>query len=167
MKTSEENAPSAPSALGETEALIVSLASDPLRAETPSALVDEELRAAGGDPARIRSEGAALAATLLARRRAVIADRAREDLARRRQAAASAPRIPRDSRDELLRMLTAVQQSPRYAGQVTAMFRKRKLDDATNEELAVLLEEIEAARRADEGGDGDEGADGADGDGSA
>jgi hypothetical protein len=53
-------------------------------------------------------------------------------------------------------MLVAVQNDPRYAGQVSAMFRKRSLAEATTEELAVLLEEIEAARLADEAGEDDQ-----------
>jgi hypothetical protein len=137
------------------ERMLRSIAEDPLRPETPPEVVDDELRAAGGDPERIRAEGAAFAKQLLEKRRAILKDRTREDLARRRAAAARAPHIPRDSRDDLLAMLAAVQKNPRYAGRVTAMFRKRNLGDATNEELAVLLEEIEAARLLDDKDDED------------
>jgi hypothetical protein len=133
-----------------TGSMLESIAQDPLRPETPSELVDEELRAAGGDPQRIRAEGAAFAKALLEQRREILNARAREDLERRRAAAAKAPRIPRESRDDLLAMLAAVQKNPRYSGQVTAMFRNKKLSEATNEEIAVLLEEIEAARLSDE-----------------
>jgi hypothetical protein len=130
--------------------MLASLERDPLRAETPAELVDEELRAAGGDPAKIRAEGAAFAAKLLEARRKELAARAKKDLERRREAAARAPRIPRGSREDLLAMLAAVQNHPRYAGRVSAMFRKRSLSEATDEELAVLLEEIEAARLAED-----------------
>jgi hypothetical protein len=47
-----------------------------------------------------------------------------------------------------------VQQNPKWAGQVSAMFRKRSVGEVSNEELATLLEEIEAARLA-EGDDDD------------
>jgi hypothetical protein len=106
-----------------------------------------------GDPARVRREGAALAKKLLERRRAVLKQRAQADLAARR-AAAKAVVIPRDSRLELLAMLAKVQKDPRYAERITAMFRKRKLEEASNDEIATLLEEIEAARLAE--GDSEE-----------
>ena len=151
MATNEKRTP--PDAL---KRMFESVEHDPLRPETPSELVDDELRAAGGDPERIRKDGAALAKQLLEKRREVMKDRLRKDLAARRAAAAKAPRISRDSRDELLAMLAAVQASHRYAGQVTAMFRKRSVAEVSNEELATLLEEIEAARLAgDDGDDGD------------
>jgi len=137
--------------------MLESVERDPLRPETPSELVDEELRAAGGDPARIRKDGAALAKQLLEKRRETLKQRARDELVARRAAAAKAPRISRESREELLAMLAAVQASHRYAGQVTAMFRKRTVADVSNEELATLLEEIVAARLAgDEGEDNEE-----------
>ena len=50
---------------------------DPLRPETPAELVDEELRAAGGDPERIRRDGGALAKLLLERRRTILRERAK------------------------------------------------------------------------------------------
>ncbi len=128
---------------------------DPLRPETPSDVVDEELRAAGGDPERIRRDGGDLAALLLERRRTILKERAKADLAERRARAESAPRISRDSRDELLRRLAAFEADPRYGGQVSAMFRNRPPAEASNEEVATLLEEIEAARLAE--GDDDEG----------
>jgi hypothetical protein len=150
MATNEKKLP--PDAL---KRMLESVERDPLRPETPSELVDEELRAAGGDPERIRKDGAALAKQLLEKRRETIKDRLRKDLAARRSAAANAPRISRESRDELLAMLAAVQASHRYTGQITAMFRKRSVGEVSNEELATLLEEIEAARLA--GDDGDDG----------
>ena len=137
------------------EEMLSSVDRDPMRPETPSELVDEELRAAGGDPERIRAEGVSFVDALLEKRRKTQRDRLREGLDARRAAASRAPHISRESRDDLLAMLTAAQQNPRWAGQVSAMFRKRAVAEVSNEELATLLEEIEAARLA-EGDDGEE-----------
>jgi len=127
-----------------------SVARDPLRPETPAELVDEELREAGGDPERIRRDGGDLAKLLLERRRTILRDRAKADLGARREKAERAPRIPRDSREFLLRRIAEIERDPRYGGQVTAMFRNRAIAETSNDELATLLEEIEAARLADE-----------------
>jgi hypothetical protein len=138
--------------------MLSSVDRDPMRPETPAEVVDEELRAAGGDPDRIRSEGVAFVNGLIEKRRKAETDRRREDLAERRAAAARAPRISRESRDDLLAMFAAVQKNPRWAGQVSAMFRKRTVAEVSNEELATLLEEIEGARLAagDDDGEDDE-----------
>ncbi len=107
--------------------------------------VDAELRAHGGDPEKIRREGAALAAKLGAD-----ADRlawqfeAAEALAREQARLAARPKkydaVPRA---ELEMLLAAARTSPRFAQPVAVMFRNRKTEEASDDELRALLEEID------------------------
>jgi hypothetical protein len=107
--------------------------------------LDEELRKAGHDPDAIAAEGAALAAKLGERRErlrwqteAALAEREfeahMEEIRRRRV------KLPRE---ELKARIKAAKDDARLAEPVTALFRKRTMEESTDEELQVLLEQIE------------------------
>jgi hypothetical protein len=130
--------------------MLASFEEDPLRDDYPDELVDEDLRAAGMDPAVIRAEGAALGEALLEQRRQAWRKKAKDELTRAREIAAGAPRIPREPRSALLERLAAVQRNPRYTGHVTAMFRGRPVEELTDEDLAGLLEELGILERIDD-----------------
>lgn len=107
--------------------------------------LDRELLGAGLDAGRLGTDGAALAAQLLARRDRLSwqaeaqarLDHVRATVARRD------PRARR-SRPELLAGIAAARSSPHLAQPVAVMFRNRSAEEASDEELEALLEELEA-----------------------
>ncbi len=110
------------------------------------AQVDARLRAAGEDPVAVRAEGA-----LLAKKRAADRDRlawqveAAEALARERaRIEARAGRYAGLSRAELETRIATARKDPRLAQPVAVLFRNRKPEKASEEELRAILEEIEA-----------------------
>jgi hypothetical protein len=114
--------------------------------------VDAELRAEGGDPAKIRARGAALAAKLLAERTKTEdedeselpwAARARERLEEvRRMANEAAARKTKLPRVELMARVNAARNSPRFAQPVASLFRKRTPEQMSDEELEATLESL-------------------------
>jgi hypothetical protein len=116
--------------------------------------LDRELADAGLDPAAVGDDAAALAERMLRRREGQEwqAEAARK-LARvqaRFDAKAGAPR-ERLPRPELLaRIERARAAGAAHGGRVSVMFRNRKPEEASDDELAELLEEIEALGDLDE-----------------
>jgi hypothetical protein len=115
--------------------------------------VEARLRAAGEDPDALRAEGAALAKRLSAdRARLAWQVVAAEGLAREQaKIDAQAGRFAHLSRADLEARLTAARKSPRLQQPVAVMFRNRKPEEASDDELRAILEEIEAlAEREDQ-----------------
>lgn len=108
--------------------------------------VDASLRARGHDPAAVRAEGEALAKKLRSdRERLAWQVEAAEALAREQaRFDARPPRYAGLSRAELLQRLAVARTDPRLAQPVAVMFRNRKAEEASEEELRAILEEIEA-----------------------
>jgi hypothetical protein len=112
----------------------------------PAAAVDARLRAAGHDPAAIRAEGALLAKKLgaeqdrLARQvmaaEAIAPMRAGFDRAKSKYASLSG--------DELRARIKAARNDPRFDQPVSVLFRGRKQEEATDEELRMILAAIDA-----------------------
>lgn len=107
--------------------------------------IDAELRARCGDPAAIRARGEALAKELEAARGPAewkYDVRKKVEAVRAADADVAARRVPM-ARAEIVKRLAAARQSPRFAAPVAALFRERKEEESTDEELQRLLEEIE------------------------
>jgi hypothetical protein len=107
--------------------------------------VDAELRAHGGDPAEIRRAGAKLAEKLAADRdRLAWQYEAAAGLAREQAKLEARPKkydgVPRAKLEELL---AAARKSPRFPQPIAVMFRNRKPEEASDDELRALLEEID------------------------
>ncbi len=126
------------------------LADQDLGEETP-AEVARGIREAGGDPEAIAARGKAFAAELLAKRARLgwrAQARARLDSARALADAMPSRRgLPRA---ELLARIEAL----RGASRVVVAYRGRKPEEASDDELAALLEELELAAKLDESGGG-------------
>jgi hypothetical protein len=108
-----------------------------------------ELGAAGFDPDAVGRRGAELAQKLLAKRAGVAggwkdAARAKRDAMRAK--VGTLPSFATMARSELLALVQAARTDARY-GAVIASFHKRGDEEATDEELRDLLEQIEAVRR--------------------
>jgi hypothetical protein len=114
--------------------------------------VDANLRAKGYDPAQVRAEGEALAKKLRAdRERLAWQVEAAQGLAREQARFAARPaRYAGLSRGELLARIAAARTDPRFTQPVSVMFRNRKAEEASEDELRAVLEEIDALR-SDEG----------------
>lgn len=112
--------------------------------------VDAELRAAGGDPAKIRAEGEALAKRLHAERVSahdaplpwVAKANARLEEVRA-MVAVGTVRKTKLSRGELLAKVDEARNDPRFAKPVAALFRKRSAEESSDAELEALLEAME------------------------
>ncbi len=113
-------------------------------AKTP-AEVDAGLREAGLDPVAVRAEGAALGEKLRADRdRLAWQIEAAEGLAREQaRADARPPKYADLPRAELLARITVARNNPRFAQPAAVMFRNRKTEEASEDELRAMLEEIE------------------------
>jgi hypothetical protein len=118
----------------------------------PSAEVDARLRAAGHDPTAIRAEGALLAKKLGADRdRLAWQVAAAEGLARAQaDFARTTGKYASLSRDELRARVMAVSKDARFAQPVSVAFRNRKAEEASEDELRAILEEIDALADGDE-----------------
>lgn len=94
----------------------------------------------------VRAEGEALAKKLRAdRERLAWQVEAAQALARAQARFDARPaRRAGLSRGELLEQLTAARKDPRFAQAATVMFRNRKDEEASEEELRAMLEEIDA-----------------------
>jgi hypothetical protein len=118
----------------------------------PAEEVDAGLRAHGLDPARVRADGAALGARLLADRErlawqveaaeALAKDEARTSPARGRYAALD--------HDALLARLALAKSNPRLSAPVAFMFRNHTPEEATDEELRGMLEDLDALADPDD-----------------
>jgi hypothetical protein len=108
--------------------------------------LDRELREAGFDPETVRASGAALAKELLERRERLAWQAGAQDALDRVRARfdrqpARTERLPRA---ELLARIARARTDPRLAQPVAVMFRNRSADEASDEELEAILDEIEA-----------------------
>jgi hypothetical protein len=112
----------------------------------PSSQVDARLRAAGHDPAALRAEGTALAKKLLADRdRLAWQVEAAEGLAREQARFAERPaRYAGLSASELHERIAVARKNPRLAQPVAVMFRNKKAEEASEDELRAILEELDA-----------------------
>ncbi len=124
---------------------------DRFLAKTP-AQVDASLRAHGHDPVAVRAEGEALAKKLRAdRERLAWQVEAAEGLAREQARLDARPSRYADlSLKELQDQLAVARANPRLAQPVAVMFRNRKTEEASEEELRAILEEIEALGEKDD-----------------
>jgi hypothetical protein len=127
---------------------------DRFLAKTP-AEVDASLRARGHDPAAVRAEGEAFVKKLRAEQagspRPAWQVEAAEGLAREQaRFEARVPKYAGLSRAQLVERLSAARTSSRFAQPVAVMFRNRKPEEATEEELRAILEEIDALGEVNE-----------------
>ena len=108
--------------------------------------IDASLRASGLDPKKVREDGAALAERLLAdRARLSWQIEAREGMAKEQaRVAAIAGRYAKLGRDELLALLASAKASPRFDQPASFMFRNHAPEEATDEQLRGMLEELDA-----------------------
>ncbi|HEY2515259.1 MAG TPA: hypothetical protein VGI39_30540 [Polyangiaceae bacterium] len=106
--------------------------------------LDQHIKANGGDPAAIRASGAALARELSERREQLAWQGEMHDELRafQERAAASKTKVPLP-RPELLKRLDAARRDPRFTAPVAALFRKKSAEDATDEELQLIVDQIE------------------------
>ena len=115
--------------------------------------IDARLRASGVDPQAIRHEGAEHAKKMSADR-ARLAWQIEAAVGLSREQAridARPPRYAALSRAELLDRLAVARKNPRLAQPVAVMFRNRKTEEASEDELRALLEEIDALAEGDDG----------------
>jgi hypothetical protein len=111
-----------------------------------SAEVDASLRASGHDPAAVRAEGEAFVKKLQADRDR-LAWQAEAAAGLAKEQARFEARVPKYAglpRRELDDLLAAARKSPRFAQPVAVMFRNRKPEEASDEEVRAILEEIDA-----------------------
>jgi hypothetical protein len=120
------------------EALAREAEIDRFLAKSP-AEVDASLRAAGHDPAAVRAEGAALAKRLAWQTDAA-AGLARE----RAKLARTTGRHAGLTAAELHERIKVARRDPRLAQPAAVMFRNRKIEEAGEDELRAILEELEA-----------------------
>ena len=124
----------------------------------PAEEVARRIREGGGDPEAIAARGRALAAELLEKRdRLAWRGEARAQLDAARTMAASLPSRRGLSRADLLGRIEALRGDPRAPARVVVAYRKRSPGEATDDELAALLEEMELAAALDRSGGNDGG----------
>jgi hypothetical protein len=119
---------------------------DRIVALSPAEL-DAELAAAGFDPDEVGAQGVADAEALLARREEQAWQAAaQEKLARVQAAFAAKAARPREKlpRAELLARIGRARVDPRLTQPVAVMFRNKRTEEASDEELEELLTELEA-----------------------
>jgi len=114
--------------------------------------VDASLRAQGHDPAAVRAEGGAFVKKLRADQdRLAWQKEAVEGLAKEQaRLAARPPKYAGLPRRELLERVTAARANPRFAQPVAVLFRNRKAEETSEEELRAILEEIDALAEENE-----------------
>jgi hypothetical protein len=116
--------------------------------------LDAEVRALGGDPTGIRNRGAAFALGEIARieKREKSQKQATERLTRALEARDKAPKTPALPRAELLARIELAMKRPNFAQPMKMAFKKRKREEASDEELRSLLDaiaELEAIEEAE------------------
>jgi hypothetical protein len=137
-------------------AALEALRDDPLDPAMPREVVDQALRGGGVDPDALRKKGAELVAKLREEHRLswqTEARRRRDAMDRRATRAIVPPGMPRD---EVLERLNDLRGNPKFGAPIMTAFRKRKLEESSDEDLRMLLEDIEELRAletADEGND--------------
>ena len=108
--------------------------------------LDAFISSHGGDPAKLRARGEALAKELDARtdRLAWHGDMEKK-LAEVRAAATALRSAPREalSRRDLLDRIDLARKDPRFDAPVAALFRSKTPEASTDEELQALLDQIE------------------------
>ena len=115
--------------------------------------LDAFLVAHGGDPAKIRAEGEALAQELDARRdRLRWHDAMDAKLAKVRAAAEAKRTAPRETltRAELFARIEKARVDPRFTAPVAALFRDTTPEASTDDELQALLDQIELLASLDD-----------------
>jgi hypothetical protein len=119
--------------------------------------VDAGLREHGLDPAKVREDGAALAARLLADRERLAwqLEAAKAKARDEARAKAREGKYAKLDRAALLKRLAAVKSDPRFAKPVSFMFRNHTPEEATEEQLRGMLEDLDALADAGDD-DGDE-----------
>jgi hypothetical protein len=108
--------------------------------------LDAFITSHGGDPAKLRARGEALAQELDARRdRLAWHGDMEKKLAGVRATAAAMKSAPREklSRDQLFARIERARTDPRFAAPVAALFRAKTPEASTDEELQALLDQIE------------------------
>ena len=109
--------------------------------------LDAELRAAGGDPDAIGRRGAELVAKHLPERALDWKARAKGRKEETDRSIGEWPRFADLPRVELEARIRAARADARFSAPVVTAFRKRGEEDATDDELRAVLEEIEVLRR--------------------
>jgi hypothetical protein len=107
--------------------------------------LDAFISSHGGDAAKIRARGEALAKELDARRdRLAWHGDMEKKLADVRAAAAAVRSAPREklSRADLLERINRARAEPRFTAPVAALFRAKTPEASTDEELQALLDQI-------------------------
>ena len=120
--------------------LDASLAKDVLTEAYTQEEVVEAIRAAGGDPAALGQRGAELANQLLKERRLSWKRAARQSLEEAQSASVEVD-LGTLSRAELMEAIEEARKEPSLSGLVGA-FRKRKPEQASEEELRALISEM-------------------------
>lgn len=119
-------------------------------AEELDAMSDDEIARAiekdGGDAKAIGARGAALAASLIQRRKDLQWQvEAREKIEAGRAKIAAMPPRPRLTRDEMKRRIDEARRDATFATALAA--RKGGTEEATDDELADLLEQLDVLRQ--------------------
>ncbi|MCR9165978.1 MAG: hypothetical protein ACE37F_25185 [Nannocystaceae bacterium] len=107
----------------------------------PLELAQDELRLFGMDPSTIKAWGDQLVQDLREEQRLSWKTRAQSRLSRARDTSASLRELPTD-KGSLLALLEQARSNPRFSNQVEMAFRDRSAEEANEEELAGLLEDI-------------------------
>ena len=107
----------------------------------PLELAQAELRQSGVDPQAISAWGDQLVHNLREEQRLAWKTKAQSRLSRARDTTASLSELPTDKRS-LLALLEQARSNPRFSNQVEMAFRGRSAEEANEEELAGLLEDI-------------------------
>lgn len=107
----------------------------------PIELAHTELRAAGLDPIALGARGAAMAREARERQRKAWRTKAQARMQRGDELSNRRVPLPTD-REGLLREIAAARSDPRSATHVEMAFRDRRPEEADDEELAGLLEDI-------------------------
>lgn len=128
---------------------------DLLDPATPSTVVDEALSDMGLDPATVRAKGRDLVHALLEKKRRAWMDAARL----RRDALRARATTTVDYTGMSKQLLLAELAQRQRGGEIRALFRNRKPEESSEEDLRSLLEEMDrvAAMHDAEGDDGDDG----------
>jgi hypothetical protein len=108
--------------------------------------LDAFISSHGGEPAKLRARGEALAKELEARNERLAwhgdMEKKLTDVRAAATALRSAPREP-ISRKELLDRVALARKDPRFDAPVAALFRNKTPEASTDEELQALLDQIE------------------------
>jgi hypothetical protein len=138
---------------------LLDLQSDPLNSDIPDDVLDEMVRAEGGDPEALGKDTRAFVETETERRRLAWQDAARKKGERLKQKAEAGQRSREGkSADELLAEIEALKADPKLEQPIALAARKRKPGEKpAPEELRMLLESLDKLRAiaSDDGDDND------------